>query len=344
LAAQDLIAAEEAIFGGKPTEGFLDSQTLMRTDMNAVAVFDSLQPDFLIAAQGSPNNLEGAAVREAVRRNIKTVVVSDIHGSGLRANVPVEKRTDLSMVLFTAMDSEDARVLRHGTGCKERPSRFDPKIAETGSPALDRFNANVEPARLVVRMASPFPHVFHIIGQDDCTGDFLDGALRVADAFSESVAVVSLHPKYLAVPELCNAWLRRVRGSKSMILWANGAATTHQYMASSTYVVSGYSTGLIEAGLIQNELGPIAVCWTSELIRKRMAEALGGLTVFPTVTYGAAIEVSSVEEFREKVPAPGTKAFRDFRAHAEDALRTRLHVDGHATDRIVAAIREHAGI
>ena len=115
-------------------------------------------------------------------------------------------------------------------------------------------------------------------------------------------------------------------------------------MASSTYVVSGYSTGLIEAGLIANNLGPIAVSWVSPLVRQRMAESLGGLTTFPTVTYGGAIEVASVEEFREKVPDPGTKAFREFRESAREALRTRLHVDGKATERIVTAIREHAGL
>ena len=338
LAARALTDAGIPIVGGMPVEGAFDPKTFTRSDINVGLVLDSFEPALVLTSQGSPNNLEKEFVQRAIWRGIPTAVISDIHGSGLRTGLSLNEPS-LDTVLFTTLDSEDSRLIReHFQG------PVKPKIVETGSPAFDKFDGKMGFAKYLARIASPFPRVFHILGQDDSTTDFLAGALQTADSFEGSLAIVGLHPKFLSNPELCSKWFGIVRSSKTMVIWGNSLATTLQYMASSTYVVSGYSTGLIEAGLIANNLGPIAVSWVSPLVRQRMAESLGGLTTFPTVTYGGAIEVASVEEFREKVPDPGTKAFREFRESAREALRTRLHVDGKATERIVTAIREHAGL
>ncbi len=341
LAMETLHNAGTPIFGGLPLKGTFAADTKMRFDIEPDKMLDQVNPVAVVASQGVPINLERDVVRAALKRGIPTTIVSDMHGSALRAKF-MSTDTFVDRLQVTALDFVDVELISTGFSMWDLPI---PKIVETGSPAFDSFAAKrVELNRTVARVASPFPRVFHILGQDDSTSDFLAGTLQVADTFEDALAIVALHPKFLAMPELCNAWLNTVRSSKTMCLWSNAKATTHQCMASSSYVVSGYSTALIEAALIPNELGPIAVSWASTLVMERMFEALGGLMTFPTVIYGAAIEVDSVEQFRETVPEPGTRAFRDFRAQARDALRTKLHVDGHAAERIVAAIRQHAEI
>lgn len=146
---------------------------------------------------------------------------------------------------------------------------------------------------------------------------------------------MGLHPKFLASSEFCGPWLKLIKESDVPIIWVNAQATVHQYMEASDIVVACYSTGLVEAAL----LGKTTVSWVSEIGRQKMAEALGGLTTFPTVTVGVTAEVSSPEGFSSVVLNRGRMGTADSAVQV-DRLKKNLHVDGHAAERVAEAIQE----
>ena len=343
LAMKLLTDAGKTIYGGLPQGDNINSQTLVRYDIDPVWLLDEAllgkaRLRAVVASMGAPNNLEGGVVREAVRRGVSTVIVSDIHGSALRADLSVEE-PNLDKVLVTALDSEDARLVReHFNGPKA------PFILVTGSPAFDKFanGAPIEVPPVVRNLIQSSRCVVFILGQDDCTTDFLGGPLDLLDSLGGScLAIVGLHPKFLKVPELCNLWLDRVKKAKVPVLWATNAATTHQYMAASNIVISGYSTGLLEGPLLNH--GPLAIAWSSPRVIANMEGAMGGLKVFPAVTYGAAHQVSSPEELLPHVQRVLELSEHGFRDQARAIIRDRLRVDGKAAERVAAVIRRHAG-
>lgn len=333
LAAGELLKAGKTLLGGKPTSGFVDPKTLTRTDIDVTSVFDTFDPLAVIASQGVPNNLEGLFVREAARRGVKTVVVSDIHGSGLRANL--EAGGDNSSVLFTTLDPVDTGLIGgHLIGHRR------PKVVETGSPWFDVFASTVKPSPQIRRITSGYERVIYILGQDASTTAYLEGVITAVGKSADTLLVIGLHPKFLAMPEFCGPWQKIIKAAKVPVFSVTDVATAQQYMLASDIVVACYSTGLIEAVLLDK----CSVSWVSPVGLDLMAQSMAGLRRFPTVTYGATIEVSSVEEWHSQVSPDSSQLTVRAQNLAHRTIRDSLHVDGHAAERVVAAIREHVGI
>lgn len=183
------------------------------------------------------------------------------------------------------------------------------------------------------------------LGQDESTTPMLEGLVEALERAGNYILIPRFHPKWMTDPskaEHCQRWHSILdRAKNGTVIWLN-SENTQEVMSLAHHVVSIYSTGLVEAAI----LGTVPVVWSSPLGREKMAESLGGLTRFPLVETGAAIEVSSPEEYLERVPKYYGYGVAEH-GHSNDPYveqvrlsQARVPSDGKNTERVVQAICE----
>ncbi len=327
------------VCGGAPMEGALDTKTLIRSDLDPETIIRRIAPDFVLASAGSPIGLELTVCSVAKSLHVPVVVVNDIWGSDQRLKGVMPN-------VVCTLDQEDTRLAAGYYG----PGKVN--IVETGSPTFDTFVGQAVPSNHALRnVTSNFQKVVYVLGQDASTTAYLKGVFEAVAGESNTLVIVGFHPKFLPMPEFCMQWLQIVKAAKVPVIWTTNIVTSRQYMWYSDIVVSCYSTGLVEAAL----MGKLAVSWVSDVGRQKMAAALGGLTQFPLVAYGGACQVSNVEEFNristandEFKEGPDSSVVDRWEGEAQskdrENLRTKLHIDGHAAERVVQAIHDRIDV
>lgn len=286
LSAAKWNAINENLIGGLPSPGTLDGQGF-RHDIDVAGVFEHLKPDLVLTGLASPINLGEKFGLAANARGVKLGYIVDVWGA--------ETRSTAIPNFICTIDT----YAQKGIESNARYQAAMPKVYRVGAPLVDRI-AKVAHDPLVDSILSGFEMAVLLVGQNDATTPVAEGLVEALNTRCENeyILVPRFHPKFAGRDDLFLAWQRALGKAKGTVVYFPPVITTAQIMRSVNYVVSTYSTALIEAAA----MGTLPVSWVSELGRKRMSEELGGITRFPLVEYSCAVEVESPDDFVNKVP------------------------------------------
>ncbi|MEK7066168.1 MAG: hypothetical protein AAB965_01180 [Patescibacteria group bacterium] len=321
LSLKKWMGSGEEVYGGA---GKCDA-SLMRYDIEMADAFEEVRPDAVIAELGAPIHLAEVFALGANRRDIPLIFIEDLWG--------VSSRSKAIPRLVCSVD-DFGRFM----ATEQYSLGGDTKVIATGNPAMDAL-ANVRASdSLQNSLGGVYTRGKRIVvalGQDESTTPMLEGLVEALEQEGNYILIPRFHPKWLSDPskaEHCNRWHSILdRAKRGSVLWLNNEST-HEILTLSHIAVSIYSTVLVEAAI----LGTIPVSWMSPIGQEKMAQALGGLRKFPLVSTGAAIGVSSADEFLSLVPKHQTA-----KSGAQLRETTRMvPSDGRNTERVVRAISD----
>lgn len=320
LSLDKWLALNEPVFGGKGEPGAFDKH-LCRSDVDVGQILENLMPDLVLTGLGAPINLSEKFGLAANQMGFKLGYVIDVWGA--------ESRSKAVPDFICTLDTFGRDKINAWPPYMGR----EPRIYVTGSPAMDAL-LDVKKAGADLEVCNLFqdcnvPTVL-LAGQDECTTPVVEGLVSALSKVG-GVIIPRFHPKYADRDDLAAPWLKTLAKADCEVLWVGSRVTTQELAAEVDYVVSVFSNVLIEAAA----LGSIPVSWVSDIGRQKMREALGGLTRFPLVERGCAMEVSSPEEFIERVVLDDASSALGEVLHACDE---HYHLDGRNTERVVAAI------
>lgn len=312
--------AGEAVYHGAPPAGQYNPTTKVRHDIDVMDTFTEVHPDAVITELGTPINLAMTFGLAANRRKIPLVFIEDLWGVHVRSHATPQLVCSIDE--FGAVMARGEYMLSTGT-----------KVVVTGNPAFDALK-NVKPnvalSGLLSGVYANGKRVVVALGQDESTTPMLEGLVEALEREGNYILIPRFHPKYFSNSDLMSRWHSILDGvKKGSVLWLNNEST-HEVMACAHVAVSIYSTALVEAAM----LGAIPVSWMSPVGQEKMAVALGGLRKFPLVSTGAAIEVSSADEFLTCVPRVGSHEYLDQAFVSEEKVPS----DGKNAERVVCAI------
>ncbi len=317
------------IYGGKPAEveGKYDKNTLVRHDFNLGSVLDDIEPNLVMVGLPSPNHLPGYLAEVAVPRGIKVGAVEDLWGT--------HGRMDTIPDFICTLDTFGEQMIR------KNPNRT-PKIHVTGSPAMDNLKQlTARPPTtgfLDVLLGTECignPKVVLAAGQNESTTPMIAGLVEALDAQNEPyILIPRFHPKWMRDETKADhraCWEASLRKAKNGVVIHVPAAlaSTEQLILYVHEVVSIYSTTLLQTAL----LGRKAISWISPVGRTCMRQELSGLERYPLVTLGAALEVSTPDEY---------SAARNVPVHQLGEAAMKLpSADGKSAARVAEVIKSY---
>lgn len=319
------MGAGEAVYGGV---GKSDA-SLLRYDIEMADVFAEVNPDAVIAELGAPIHLAEIFAIGANRRNIPLIFVEDLWG--------VHSRSQAVPQLVCCIDEFGAEMARGRYISGSTRTR----VVVTGNPAFDVLSGVRANSALSSLLDGGYVHgkrVVVALGQDESTTPMLEGLVEALEREGNYVLIPRFHPKWMSDPskaEHCQRWHSILDGAKRGSVLCLNNESTQEILTKAHIAVSIYSTALVEAAI----LGALPVSWISSLGQEKMAAALGGLRQFPLVSMGAAIQVSSTEQFLNLVPRFQTAEY-NCQLHN---VTTKVPSDGKNTERVVGAINELLG-
>lgn len=320
LSLSKWLALNEPVVGGRGEPSAFDKH-LCRSDIDVGQILEHLMPDLVFTGLPDPNNLGEKFGLAANQMGFKLGYVIDVWGA--------ESRSTAVPDFICTLDAFGKKKIEAWSPYQNRM----PKIYVTGSPAMDTLvkvkEKGVDFAVLDMFQGREDPTLL-LVGQDECTTPVVDGLVQVLSEVG-GVIIPRFHPKFVNRDDLFVPWLKSLAKARCEVLWVGPQVKTQELIPEVDYVVSVFSNALIEAAV----LGSVPISWVSDIGKQKMKEALGGLTRFPLVEIGCAIEVSSPEEFLERVvldslPGECEKVFEECKVH--------YHGDGKNAERVVAAI------
>lgn len=287
------LEAGEQVLCGKPPEEKVDRNGC-RYDVAAESFLRTLQPDMVLTGLGAPINLGQSFGLAANALGITLGYVVDIWGAHIRSLAVPDFVCTLDLFQKELIESYGPY---HGAL---------PAVAVyiTGSPAMDRLAAmRVQEDPLLSFLEHVSRPVVFFAGQDESTTPALEIVVDGLNALKDGyILIPRFHPKFASRLELVSEWEAALRRAEGVVLRMPARFRSEELAAVSDYVVSVYSSVLLEAAL----LGVLPVSIPSRLGRQKMREAIG-FERFPLVEYGCAIEVFSADELGKLV---GTEAGR----------------------------------
>jgi len=314
------MASGYEIYGGKPAKDFFDSNTGMRHDLNPAEVLAKLNPGVVMIGLARPINLgeKFAVAVDAHNGNAKRAseeivmgFVEDLWGVHGRVSVAPDFICTLDEM---GVDRIQAKRIKYAAT----------NVFVTGNPAMDSLlSLNADPR--MQNIAAGYKRVVLAAGQDYSTTPMLEGLMAALDRVGDYLLLIRLHPKWTRVTpetvageedqkkraqaekqlEAGNRWRHLAFSAKNgEVMLIRGDISTTQLMLSSHVVVSIFSNTILESAV----LGRIPVSWISDIGREMMAQELDGITQYPLVGYGAAVEVASPDDYLGIVPGFGSEA------------------------------------
>lgn len=334
------IKAGWEIYQGLPKEGNFDLNTKIRSDIDVSDTIIRCRPDVVLTGLGAPIHLGEEFGFGANRLSTTLGFVEDLWFSHRRSSA------------FPNFICTPDGYGRQAIEAWPRYTGQMPRVFVTGSSAMDTLQ-DVKPfvplANIIEKERAcgrEFTRVILVGGQSEPTTPMLQGlkeASLIAASHGERWLIIPrFHPKWMADATKAafkSEWERIVFEMEEYhrVLWVPLSVDTRTLVPLATEVVSIFSNLLIEAV----GLGTLAVSWTSEVGRQKMAESFGGASKFPLAELGACLEVSSAQEFLN-LPHPRYYGSEEETTpfFTEKAKRI-LGLDGKATQRVVDAVLEY---
>lgn len=287
LSLDKWVETREKVFLGKPDPTEVDSLG-RRRDILLPAFFDLFQPDLVLTGLGHPINLGQSFGLEANRRGIKLGYVLDVWGA--------ESRSRAIPDFICTLDEFSRKQIES----YEHYQSKRPKVYITGSPLLDSLVEVEEISQPFGELWMSYP-VILFVGQDESTTPALSGSVEALnECFGDGyVLIPRFHPKFKGKEEWVK-WQEILSTATGNVLFLSPIVSIQEIMRLAECTVSIYSNALVEAAA----LGSLPVSWVSDIGRQKMSEAMGGLTRFPLVTQGCAVEVSLTQHFVDLLRAP----------------------------------------
>lgn len=326
LSLQKWLDAGIPVYGGG-NESAQFGAMLQRYDIDTQSAMDEIHPDVVMVELASPIHLGASFGLEANKRRIPLGFIEDLW--------MVHRRSQAVPDFICTLDEIAAQ---HVLDCPWYKGRM-PKVHITDNPAMDAL-ANVERdsrTHAFLREGG-FRRSVVVLGQGKGTTPLLEGLVDALEAVGDYALIPRFHPKVVRKPENADMvahWRKLLSGCKNgYVLSTPASVNTRSLMRSVDHVVSIHSNGLREAVF----LGALPVSWISDIGRERMAEELGGLARYPLVDQGLCIEVSSPEEYLEKVPVRWTSAWSDFHSRRVAVVSKP---DGKIAERVSDVIEQY---
>ncbi|MSU55038.1 MAG: hypothetical protein EXS46_00685 [Candidatus Taylorbacteria bacterium] len=243
-----------------------------------------LKPDLVLTGLADPINWGEKFGLAANKLGIKLGYVIDVWGAESRS-------TAVPNFICTLDNFARERILNyHPFGASM------PKVYITGSPAMDSLAKVKIPTGFLGNLANCNERTILFCGQNIFSASALEGLIQALNDCQKEIPCILIprfHPKFMQRADHCALWNAILAKAKGYVLHVPTSTTSQQLMMLAGLTVSVFSNALIEAAA----LGSLPVSWNSENGRKNMSSVFGGLTRFPLVDCGCAVEVETPADF-----------------------------------------------